>query len=72
MSLDRSGTSTQGESLEKDRIGSSCWGKAFQFTLVAEPARALGLADGADKADEAFCGEGDDPRKSLKRWQQWC
>ncbi len=30
------------------------------------------MADGADKSMKRFPGEGDDPGKSLKRWQQWC
>ena len=30
------------------------------------------MADGAEKGLKRFSGEGDDPGKSLKRWQQWC
>lgn len=30
------------------------------------------MADGNDKSMKRFSGEGDDPGKSLKRWQQWC
>ena len=30
------------------------------------------MNDGADKSMKRFSGEGDDPGKNLKRWEQWC